>query len=376
MILELGDFLETDPVKGPIVNPFLLECMEADGMQAMVPGVRELSHWTLFQELMADRSIEVVCSNVTRSSEPGADSLAHRTLVITVNEVRIGLLGIVGTEEFGKVESADSLTFVLQDPIECVAELAPGLATKADIVVVMAAVNDKDATALAREIEGVDIVLGGHYSIASDRPLEVDGVIVSRCGLRGIYLATTRVIVDPAGEIIEWFGYNHSLNHTVEGDSLMQKRVDEIDARVNEARREAFRQRQRGASLMEPPDRFLGVSTCGRCHAETVAQWRHTAHAHAMQTLAQEGKETDPACIGCHVTVGETWADAGGAPAVPDPALFDVQCEACHGPGNKHRRGTGMNRVAEEVCRGCHTQEWSPEWDYPAALEKVKHSRL
>ncbi len=376
MILELGDFLETDPVKGQFINPFLLDCMEAEGMQAMVPGVKELSHWNLFQDLMADRSIEVVCSNVTRSSPVASDPLAPRSLVITVNEVRIGLLGIVGTEEFGKVESADSLGFLLQDPLECIAELAPGLAAEADLVVVMAAVNDKDATALAREIEGVDIVLGGHYSIASDRPLDVNGVIVSRCGLRGIYLATTRVIVDPAGEIIEWFGYNHALNNKVEGDSLMQKRVDEIDTKVNLARREAYRKKMQGASLQAPPDRFLGVSTCGRCHAQTVAQWSRTAHAHAMQTLAREGKEGDPACIGCHVTVRERWTTPDLRPAAPDPNLVDVQCEACHGPGNQHRRGTGMNRVAEAVCRGCHTEEWSPDWNYRAALEKVKHSSL
>lgn len=414
VVLELGDFMHTDPVMGRVYNEYLLDSMEREGMQAMVPGVRELSNYPEFVSLLADRSIEVVCSNVALAGEGGeASPIGRRSKVITVADVRIGLLGVVGTEEFGKVSPPEGIGFDLQAPAEAIGELAPALADSADIVVVMAAMGDKDATALAGELEQVDMLFGGHFSIASRNPLLAGDVIVSRSGLRGIFLATTRVIVSPDGEIVDWYGYNYELEETFPSDPAIAAEVEQVEARAKEVRRDALLRRSQGLESQVIPERYLGVAVCRRCHPAEFHHWRETPHAHAMETLVAEDRAHDPECVRCHITgplpstsgsagtagaaettevagaaeasrsagaagAAETTEGAGAAGAAGilavDAAFHHVQCEACHGPGSEHRRGEGMAVVPERVCVGCHTPDWSPDWSYEQAVQEVCHA--
>ncbi len=373
VVLELGDFLNTDTWMGPAYNEYLLDRMEAEGMQAMTPGVRELSNYGMFEALLADRAIEVVCSNVAILHDGLRRPVGRRTHIITVNGVRIGLIGVLGAEEFGKVTPPAGLQFDHQPAHEAIAALAPDLKAACDLVVVLAAVNDKDATKLAGQVENVDILLGGYFSIASRNALQIGEVIVSRCGLRGIYFATTRVIVNPQGEIVDWYGYNYELDARVPDDPTIAAQVAEVEQRAQELRRHAIMERAAGLKSSAPAIKYLGVATCRSCHAAQFAQWRSTPHARAMETLKEAGRDRDPHCVGCHITRPPGTPDPGLDRATVDPAFHHVQCEACHGPGSEHRRGAGMAAVVEAVCLGCHTAEWSPRWHYEAALERVRH---
>jgi len=55
--------------------------------------------------------------------------------------------------------------------------------------------------------------------------------------------------------------------------------------------------------------------------------------------------------------------------------MWNVQCEACHGMGTKHARDGTMKPVTESVCLECHTPEWTPNWNYAEALEKISHGK-
>ncbi len=96
--------------------------------------------------------------------------------------------------------------------------------------------------------------------------------------------------------------------------------------------------------------RFIGAEQCKNCHKAEKAgnqygKWTEMKHAKAYERLASEeakktGKEKgvdDPQksdkCLKCHVT-------AFGKPPELLGKKFDikqgVQCESCHGPGEKH----------------------------------------
>jgi len=64
-----------------------------------------------------------------------------------------------------------------------------------------------------------------------------------------------------------------------------------------------------------------------------------------------------------------------------------VQCETCHGPGEKHianpeAKGQGYivalgnecsNCVVEQICRRCHSAAEDPDFDFQKKLEQVRH---
>ncbi len=162
--------------------------------------------------------------------------------------------------------------------------------------------------------------------------------------------------------------------------------------------------------------KFMGVDKCKKCHdskakGDQHGQWEGTHHAKAYKTLggdeakkiAKEKGIDDPqkseACLKCHVT-------AFGAPKEALYKKFDpahgVQCEACHGPAEKHTK----NRMADEdedekslhekakkemplptkdLCKRCHNTEsptversefWNKEkkeFDVEKAWKKILH---
>ena len=151
--------------------------------------------------------------------------------------------------------------------------------------------------------------------------------------------------------------------------------------------------------------KYIGAEKCKNCHeakskGSQFSAWKATKHAHAFDVLAtDEAKKTakakgidDPqkadACLKCHVT-------AFGAPAASlakgFPVNLGVQCETCHGPGEKHFKAR-MAAAGEEdagsewvevpddeivksptakTCLACHNEE-SPSFK-PFCFKKRSH---
>lgn len=112
---------------------------------------------------------------------------------------------------------------------------------------------------------------------------------------------------------------------------------------------------------------------CIDCHEESQKVWLTTPHAKAWQTLVDANKTFDAECVSCHVT---GWLLPGGVNLKNLDGLTDVQCEACHGPGEKHVDVGGDDvttklRVPESVCVVCHNKFHSPKFDYATYLPKV-----
>lgn len=112
---------------------------------------------------------------------------------------------------------------------------------------------------------------------------------------------------------------------------------------------------------------------CIDCHEEAQVVWAKTPHAKAWKTLVDANKTFDAECVSCHVT---GWLMPGGVNLKNLDGLTDVQCEACHGPGEKHVEVGGDDvttklRVPESVCVVCHNKFHSPKFDYATYLPKV-----
>ncbi|MEZ4467266.1 MAG: multiheme c-type cytochrome [bacterium] len=118
---------------------------------------------------------------------------------------------------------------------------------------------------------------------------------------------------------------------------------------------------------------FVGDAQCVDCHDEPMQVWKQTPHARAWQTLVDAGKTFDAECVSCHV-VG--FQQPGGTVMGKTAGKEAVQCEACHGPGEKHVEMGGGEaytrlRVPEEVCTQCHNRKHSPKFDYATYLPKI-----
>ncbi|MFN9718330.1 MAG: multiheme c-type cytochrome [Planctomycetota bacterium] len=158
--------------------------------------------------------------------------------------------------------------------------------------------------------------------------------------------------------------------------------------------------------------KFVGASKCGECHTKAFEIWKGTAHAHAFESLdpanARDGHDRlhgvlrtfDPECLACHVTgwdpkeyarydsgfLNEELAADDNEKSLHS-LLAGNQCENCHGPGSQHVEliEAGSNEAAAKLmkvtleqadtvtCRKCHDLDNSPDFQFEAYWEQVKH---
>lgn len=119
---------------------------------------------------------------------------------------------------------------------------------------------------------------------------------------------------------------------------------------------------------------YIGSAACRPCHAEAWDVWADTEHAHALKTLEAEGHDRDPDCVSCHVVGLDSVK--GFRSRSETPALADVGCESCHGPGAPHAANpteTKMGEIGEKSCVGCHNPDNSPTFDFKTYWPKVAH---
>lgn len=112
-------------------------------------------------------------------------------------------------------------------------------------------------------------------------------------------------------------------------------------------------------------------TTCGNCHVSFQRVWKETKHASAYENLVNSG-HAQSSCYACHTTneLGNALTAAAGYNLVQDSAYFDVQCEACHGPGlvhvqNPSRETWPLASIKADTglttgCGECHTSAHSP----------------
>jgi hypothetical protein len=143
--------------------------------------------------------------------------------------------------------------------------------------------------------------------------------------------------------------------------------------RVNDHNREAFKGR-----VPPPPgpdgNKYAGIEACSSCHAAARAVWDKTEHGHAYKTLEDQHKEFNLDCVSCHVTGYEK---PGGSTVTVNAPLRNVQCEECHGPGEKHRQNPAdksliVGRPKPEGCvSACHHPPHVEGFDPVAQMHKI-----
>lgn len=122
------------------------------------------------------------------------------------------------------------------------------------------------------------------------------------------------------------------INEALGKDDAVAGRMAGYYKRVNEHNRKAFAGRL-PPKVAEGQSHYVGAEECSNCHDEAYEFWKKTRHAKAYATLADDHKQFNLDCVGCHVTGYE---QPGGSTVTHVDLFKDVQCETCHGPGSKH----------------------------------------
>ena len=349
--------------------PFMLAEMTKLGTLAAGVGPSELLFgYSLAREQARAAGLPLLCANLVRSADGLPAFEAAR--LFRVEGVRVGVFGLLREDaELGTAR--DSLR--VEPPLPAARRAVEELRGQgAQVVVALAQLGREASEQLATQVPGLDLVVSGGGVPLEDRAVSVGRSRVLHGGSQGWYVGLAEVRLDGQGQLSGLEARTIELGPTVRTEPTTAARVKAFEDSLNASL--AARRPATSTAAIEPAGpQFVGQSGCVNCHPSAYAQWRTTAHSRAWRTLVDQRKESTPRCLPCHVTgLGEP----GGFRTAADAARSgDVQCEACHGMGTEHDRWKEAGqRVAESVCRTCHTSETSPTFSFTEYRAHVLHS--
>ena len=364
----------------------MLRAMSKMGYDAFAIGEREFAHGLDFLGRQVAKYPFIVSSNVVwaQNRAPLATPVAYKAYRLKAvagrpaATLRVAVLALLTPKQKPAIDSylgRDAGRIAILDPIVEARRLVPQVRKKAELVVVLAHMNEEDCRELARKVPGIAVVVMGDMpNRRLPTPLKVDSAsLVANC-VRGQYVGKLTLALDSTGKVQQESGTEVSLDTQFPDDKGMVELVQRW-------KRATQAQASTGTFQQTGPVRYAGAVTCSGCHKAQAKQWASTAHAKAHSILARRGPENlrKPECQRCH-SLG--YGEPGGFVSIDaTPGLVNVQCESCHGPGVNHvkakdplqLRSTIRRNVPAFVCTTCHDQKNDPHFDYQKKLLPVKH---
>lgn len=377
VVVDSGDLLnEHDKIKDSFIksahlkSDLIAKIYKNLGIDAINVGELELAlGLDYLKDLEKELDLPFVSSNIVNSNK----ELVFKPYIIKKLEgVTVGITGIMGTtsDVSKKMKAICGDTLSVEDPVKTLEKIVPELKKKADILVVMTHQAMNRNWVIARKIDGVDLVVGGHHKQRLDTPYNPNNTYIVQSGEKGQYQG-----------MIE---FSISADGTKTATNTMVKVGDEIanDAKVkamlDEYNNEVTKLYSAGTKS-SAEDVALMSASCRDCHDEAFEIWEKTDHAKAFRTLIDTGKgdQFKPDCLGCHTTRFEE--PGGFTMDEQQKELRNIQCDSCHGnsashledPGNSHDVTPDM-----ETCMKCHSGHRGGDKfkkNYQQFLDKIKH---
>lgn len=220
LLLDAGDVLTGRPESNFFnAEPDFLG-MNYMGYDAMTIGNHEFdkSLDKLF-ELQELAQFPFINANIYKDGEP----LFQEYVIFEFNGAKVAVFGLITAETptVTMPEYVKDLEF--KDPVEVAKELVPELEKKAHIVIALTHLgyyegNTEGRTflgdeTLAREVSGIDLIIGGHSHTYFEEPVKINDTYVTSARHWGMYLGMVNIVVED-GLLVSLTGMNRPINLT------------------------------------------------------------------------------------------------------------------------------------------------------------------
>lgn len=187
LLLFAGDLLQGTLSSSLFMGRPDVRLLERMGVDAAAVGNHELDYGQdNFRRLAETARFPFLTANIQAHPKPLP---VQATLTIGGgSEPVIAVLGLTTGELLTTTHPRNTRGIEVEDPLEVAADVVPRLRERADLVVVLSHLGLSEDRRLARRVQGIDLIVGGHDHRVLDRPVMESGVPILQAGARGQWL--------------------------------------------------------------------------------------------------------------------------------------------------------------------------------------------
>ncbi|MNI19383.1 Trifunctional nucleotide phosphoesterase protein YfkN precursor [compost metagenome] len=174
-----------------------IDIMNATGYEAFVLGNNEGLTFTsdvLEQVFREHAQFTVLGSNMLDAQTGQIPDWMVPYLILDKAGIRVGLIGVTAVYK----EFYELLGWQVTDPIEATAYYAKLLRPQVDVLIVMSHLGLRMDERMANELEGIDLILGGHTHHLLEEPLLIGSTYLCGAGKFGRYVGHVEIEFDKA----------------------------------------------------------------------------------------------------------------------------------------------------------------------------------
>ncbi len=203
LLLDGGDMLTGTPLTDEVVDGAgggaMIELMEAVGYEAMALGNHEFDQgYDNLQAIVDAADFPIVSANIRAPDGSPAFRGQLPSIVLERGGISVGIIGAT-TEGLGSLVSTsmhDEL--VIQPVAEAVAAEIEALDPETDLIVVLSHIGVDSDRELARAVDGIDLIVGGHSHTAME-PEQVGDTWIVQAGSYTRSLGVLELVVADDG---------------------------------------------------------------------------------------------------------------------------------------------------------------------------------
>ena len=343
-----------------------------------------------------DAALSFLGGNSVLFETPDLPGGPIRSRVIERGGKKIGVAAVFGTALRNEVGGIDPSEIAISAPAEALQKAVEELTAKnCDLLVLLSHARIDESKKFAEDFPAFQLVLstGPIEEPLTNNPIKIGTTTLVTVGHKGKHVG-----------VVGWYPDDTAQPFRFEMVKLDGKRFPDPPKMVDHMRAyQDFLQqmdlvRKEQAVPHPSGDKFVGAEKCGECHTKAFAQWEGTKHAHAFDSLRKGRRDIpriyDPECVTCHVA---GWSpaqvlryDSGYLSEKETPQFLGVQCENCHGPGDRHielveadmlAEARKLMRVTKEqasksLCYDCHDLDNSPAFKFETYWPDIEHVGL
>jgi 5'-nucleotidase/UDP-sugar diphosphatase len=199
LLLDAGDSFQGTYVSNSTQGEVVMAAMNIAGYDAWTLGNHEFD-WG--QEVLRARidqaAFPALAANVIDTSTAKVWDAVQPYTILHAGQVRVGVLGLAYPDTPGITKPQDVAGLEFRGAVETVRHYLPELQEQADLIVVLSHLGLDGDQALARAVDGIDVIVGGHSHVFLDRPSVVNGTIIVQAGAKGQDLGRLDLELNPS----------------------------------------------------------------------------------------------------------------------------------------------------------------------------------
>ncbi|MFZ2447741.1 MAG: bifunctional UDP-sugar hydrolase/5'-nucleotidase [Syntrophobacteraceae bacterium] len=199
LLLSAGDMYQGTPISNIFRGRPVIELMNYLKFDAMTLGNHEFD-WgqDVLRKIVSQSAFPVLSANITgRGGKyfPGVKS----SILLTKKGVPIGIIGVTTTEAEYTSKPGNLAGLTIAPPARVVPPLIKDLRARgAALIIVLSHIGLDEDRKLARDVPGIDVIVGGHSHTVVPDPVVESGTVIVQAGSYGVYLGVLEVLFDPA----------------------------------------------------------------------------------------------------------------------------------------------------------------------------------